>query len=79
MEKNNMEHNTKQWFQTGRGNVSANVAKSDADILSQEGEMAATEVESPDNPAGRKPVYATGDTPFHEGRGSGRGYGPGNK
>lgn len=71
-----MEKNTKGWFHEGRGNVSAKVAKSDADVLSNEGETEATLVDSKDNPHGRKPVYATGDMPFHEGRGLGRGHGP---
>lgn len=68
-----MEKNTKTWFHEGRGSVSAKVAKSDADVLNQENETAATLVDSKDSPNGRKPVYATGDSPFHSGRGLGRG------
>lgn len=68
-----MEKNTKGWFNSGRGNVSGNVAKSDSDVLAQENETAAPLVDSKDNTAGRKPVYATGDSPFHSGRGLGRG------
>ena len=63
-----------QVFVSGRGNVSAKVAKTDAEVLANENEATAPEVESPDNPNGRKPVFMTGDSPFHSGRGSGRGH-----
>lgn len=68
-----MDKNTSGWFHSGRGNVSGKVAKSNEDVLNQENETAATFVDSKDNPHGRKPVYATGDSPFHSGRGLGRG------
>jgi hypothetical protein len=61
-------------FVSGRGNVSANVAKSDAEVLANENESTAPLVDSKDNPAGRKPVFAAGDMPFHSGRGAGRGH-----
>lgn len=76
-----MEHNTKAWFNYGRGSVSAKLAKSDEDVLSQESELA-QEGMSPTGLGaavriyGSKPLHATGDQPFHEGRGLGRGHGP---
>lgn len=68
-----MEKNIKGWFHEGRGSVSDKLAKSGDEVLSQENEAAVPEAGSTDSPAGRKPVYATGPSPFHSGRGAGRG------
>jgi hypothetical protein len=70
-----MEHNTKGWFHEGVGNVSAKVAKSDSEILSEEAEILEVEAEGVEGTeGGAKPVYPTGSSPFHSGRGSGRGH-----
>ena len=70
-------------FVTGRGNVSGNVAKSNEDVLHEEAEVMEGLAEPDDqkgdagNDYGAKPVYATGAaSPFHTGRGLGRGHGP---
>jgi hypothetical protein len=70
-------------FHSGRGAVSANVAKSNEDVLHEEAEVM-EELAEPDdqkgdagNDYGAKPVYPTGAAaPFHYGRGLGRGHGP---
>jgi hypothetical protein len=73
---------TEGWFMTGRGNVSGELAKSGSEVLSQESEVA-EEKAGPENQSGvkandygAKPIYSTGETPFHSGRGLGRGHGP---
>ncbi len=58
-------------FVSGRGNVSGNVAKSN-----EESEIMQDGMEAVPSDAGAKPVFATGETAFHTGRGSGRGHGP---
>ena len=69
-------------FVTGRGNVSGNVAKSNEEVLHEESEimqegMEPTGMGAATQDHGNKPIYATGQTsPFHEGRGLGRGHGP---
>jgi len=70
-------------FHAGRGNVSGNVAKSNEEVLHEEAEIIETEAESISGDKGKgsevsgaKPVFATGENPFHEGRGLGRGHGP---
>ena len=73
-----MEKDTKGWFHSGRGSVSAEIAKSGAEVLSQESEVAQEGMEPTGEggkaeDSGAKPVYATGAAPFHEGRGLGRG------
>ena len=77
IEKKNMGY----WFQTGRGNVSANVAKSNAEVMHEESEiiqdgMEPTGMGGEAQDHGNKPIYATGEMPFHHGRGAGRGHGP---
>lgn len=67
-----MEKNTKDWFHTGRGNVSGDLAKSSSEILNQESEEAQEGMEAA--PVKNKPVFATGEMPFHNGRGLGRGH-----
>lgn len=66
------------WFSEGRGNVSTKVAKTDAQVLSQESEESLmSAIPSQDgagvNESGKNKEYATGAKPFHEGRGNGRG------
>lgn len=70
-------------FVSGRGNVSAEVAKSNEEVLHEEAEMMEGLAEGVSqegrkaNDSGAKPIYATGeDAPFHHGRGLGRGHGP---
>lgn len=64
-------------FVSGRGNVSGNVAKSNEDVLHEEAEVMDELAEGvAGNANGTKPVYSTGEMPFHEGRGLGRGHGP---
>lgn len=69
---------TSKWYHSGRGNVSAELAKSNAQIISQESSTA-QEGMSPTGEGkevqnnGAKPLYATGSSPFHTGRGLGRG------
>lgn len=60
-------------FHSGRGNVSGNLAKSPSELISQEG---AESVGGMEAVPGERPVYATGSSPFHSGRGLGRGHGP---
>jgi hypothetical protein len=69
-----MEKNTKGWFHSGRGNVSAELAKSSKEILNQESETEQGGMEAVPTDNGAKPVYATGSAPFHSGRGAGRGH-----
>ncbi len=71
-----IQHETKGWFNEGRGNISAKLAKSAGEIISQESAMAQDGMEAVPTDSGAKPVYATGASPFHEGRGLGRGHGP---
>lgn len=70
-------------FNSGRGAVSANVAKSDTDITHEEseiyedGKIFPVQDGGKANRMGGKPIYATGPAlPFHTGRGLGRGHGP---
>lgn len=74
---------TGDWFHTGRGNVSGNIAKSDKEVMDNESEIYLDEEIFPvqegaeANKSGGKPIWATGpDAPFHKGRGLGRGHGP---
>jgi len=62
-------------FHSGKGNVSENVAKSNEEVLHEEAEILETEAEGIEG-RDRKPVFATGASPFHSGRGAGRGHGP---
>lgn len=73
--------NQPETFVSGRGNVSENVAKSNEDVLHEESEVMEEEGEGVNpgkdaNDMGAKPIFATGEMPFHEGRGLGRGHGP---
>lgn len=71
----------RDWFVEGRGNVSGQLAKSNEQILHEESEDVELYGEGvgQDGPTandhGAKPIYATGDSPNHEGRGTGRGHG----
>ena len=67
---------TKGWFHEGRGNVSAKLAKSSEEVLHEESEEVEGGMSAVPTDAGAKPVFATGESPFHEGRGLGRGHGP---
>ncbi len=69
-----MEKNTGGWFHTGRGNVSAELAVSAKEVLNRESETEQGGMEAVPTDAGAKPVFATGETPFHSGRGNGRGH-----
>ena len=76
----------KEVFVSGRGDVSANVAKSDMEVVREEsniyldGEIFPTQDGPKANNMGGKPIYATGPAlPFHTGRGLGRGHGPESK
>jgi hypothetical protein len=71
-----MEKNTSFWFHTGRGNVSGDLAKSAKEILNQESEVEQGGMEAVPSDMGAKPIHATGEAPFHHGRGLGRGHGP---
>lgn len=70
-----MDKNTSTWFHSGRGNVSAELAKSGKEVIAQESATAQDGMEAVPTDSGAKAVYATGSSPFHEGRGSGRGQG----
>ena len=69
-------------FVMGRGNVSGEVAKSNEDVLHEEAEVMENLAEPDDqkgdagNDYGAKPIFATGESAFHMGRGLGRGHGP---
>ena len=70
-------------FHTGKGDVSIKVAKSDSEVLNEEAETLETEAEGiagekgkESEVSGAKPVFITGEKPFHQGRGLGRGHGP---
>lgn len=65
-----MEKNTNGWFHEGRGSVSAKVAKTNEGVVAQEGSQMMSGLQDYPN---KKPCYATGESPFHEGRGLGRG------
>jgi hypothetical protein len=67
---------TEGWFHTGRGNVSGELAVSGKEVLSRESETEQGGMEAVPTDAGAKPIFATGERPFHEGRGLGRGHGP---
>ena len=69
-----MEKNTKAWFHEGRGNVSGKLALTDSEVLEREDEDDQEGMEAVPSDAGAKPVFATGERPFHEGRGLGRGH-----
>ena len=69
-----MEKNTKDWFQTGRGNVSGDLALTNKEVISRESSEDQGGMEAVPGDAGAKPVFATGESPFHSGRGNGRGY-----
>ena len=71
-----MEKNTKEWFHEGRGNVSGKLALTNKEVLARESTEDQGGMEAVPSDAGAKPVYATGEMPFHEGRGLGRGHGP---
>jgi hypothetical protein len=71
-----MEKNTKEWFHTGRGNVSGDLAKTDKEVIAQEDSVSQEGMEAVPSDSGAKPVFATGENPFHSGRGLGRGHGP---
>jgi len=66
------------WIHSGRGSVSEKVAKSDKEVLAYESEENMDDA-IPDqkgdrvNDSGGKPDFATGEKPFHMGRGNGRG------
>jgi hypothetical protein len=66
-------------FVSGRGDVSANVAKSDSEVVHEESEVMQLGMEDgigdKVNDFGAKPVFATPNS-FHTGRGLGRGHGP---
>lgn len=70
-------------FNSGRGAVSANIAKSDLEVTHEESEIYEDGKIFPSQDGrkaqdmGAKPIYATGpELPFHTGRGLGRGHGP---
>lgn len=68
-------------FVEGRGNVSGMLAKSDEDVIHEESELMQDGMEPTPKGAeamdhGNMPIFATGETPFHSGRGLGRGHGP---
>ena len=71
-----MEKNTKAWFHTGRGNVSAELALTNGEVLSRESEVEQGGMEAVPGDQGAKPIFMDGSTPFHTGRGLGRGHGP---
>ena len=73
----------KDVFVSGRGDVSKELAKSDAEVMHEEseilmdGEVFPSQSGEKANVSGAKPIYATGEeSPFHKGRGLGRGHGP---
>ena len=77
---------SREVFVSGRGNVSGELAKSNEEVVHEEAEVMETlAVEGNQkgdrvNDNGGKPVYPTGtETPFHTGRGLGRGHGPESK
>lgn len=63
-------------FHSGRGDVSAKLAKSSEEILHEESETMEGGMDAVPPEAGARPVFAAGSMPFHEGRGLGRGHGP---
>jgi hypothetical protein len=69
------------WFNTGRGNVSGEVAKTNEEVTHEESEIYEDDEIFPSqegdraNKEGAKPIFTTGETPFHTGRGLGRGHG----
>lgn len=74
---------SKEVFVSGRGNVSGNIAKSDMEVVHEEseiyedGKIFPAQEGDKANDSGGKPIYATGPgSPFHTGRGLGRGHGP---
>jgi len=69
-----IQKSTEGWFHEGRGNVSGDLAKSSKEIVSQEGATVQEGMEAVPSDAGAKAVYATGASPFHSGRGLGRGH-----
>lgn len=74
------DQNQQDAFHKGRGDVSASLAKSGSEVVAQESASAEDIFPSQDgasaNDNGGKPIYATGDSPNHSGRGLGRGHGP---
>lgn len=70
-----MEKNTKAWFHEGRGSVSAKLAKSNEEVMHEESETMEEGLQAYPEQGGH-PISATGKSPFHEGRGLGRGHGP---
>lgn len=70
---NMIQHETSGWFHEGRGNVSAKLAKSSSELIGQESATSQDGMEAVPTDSGAKPVYATGASPFHQGRGLGRG------
>lgn len=67
---------SREVFVSGRGNVSAEVAKSGEEVIHEEAEAMQEGMEAVPTESGAKPVFATGEMPFHSGRGLGRGHGP---
>ena len=71
----------KDWFHYGRGSVSDKLAKTNTEVIAQESAESVDGMEPTGDGKevldyGAKPLYATGEKPFHEGRGLGRGHGP---
>jgi hypothetical protein len=76
----------KEVFLSGRGDVSANVAKSDTEVMHEESEIYEDGKIFPAQDgaraqiSGSKPIYTAGtELPFQTGRGLGRGHGPESK
>ena len=65
----------KEVFVSGRGGPQS-LAKSNEEVVHEESEIMEDGMEAVPGDAGAKPVFATGEGPFHHGRGAGRGHGP---
>ena len=74
------DQNQQDAFHKGRGDVSASLAKSGDEVISEGAETMDDVFPSQDGASaddhGGCPIYATGETPNHSGRGLGRGHGP---
>lgn len=68
-----VEKDTKSWFHEGRGSVSAKLAKSNGQVVNSDATIIDSGMEAVPTDSGAKAIYATGETPFHHGAGSGRG------